>query len=303
MLLTDLFSCLGMLWIMERLRSSNGTWLKYILPIDKERKTGVFALTPWCFYMHGIKGVFELPKHMYTSFTLMLNQGERLIVVPDYRIHELFINGRFTENRTKECKVVDQTKRMTIPTMRITLHENDQIILIRDSFFGRKIDSIINLPLIHNSIIRSLLTDLLDLNVKVEVTETLHAIANMVFIITAKKQTGKIKDNPLSLITNTIVENYKEKNFNLDKLSSIVLMSRRKVQYILSESGETFTSLVNKSRVEEMKRIINENPRVRLSELTESVGIKNCYAASKLFHKHENVSIKEYKERHKATIK
>lgn len=288
---------------MERLRSSNGTWLKYLLPRYKTQKNSVFALTPWCFYMHGVKGVFELPKHMYTSFTLVLSLGGRLIVVPDERFHEIFINGKLAENGTGECKSISQDKKIASPTMRVTLLENDQIILIRDSFFGRKIDSIVNLPLIHNGMIRSLLADLLDLNEKIEVTETLHAIANMVFILTAKKQTGKTIGNPLAIITHAILVNYKDKNFNLDKLSAIVLMSRRKVQYLLSEAGGTFTSLVNKARVEEMKRIISENPRVRLSELAEHVGIKNSYAASKLFYKHENVSIKGYKERHKAALK
>lgn len=297
----------GSLMELELLRRSNGKWFKYLFPIEEQSKikNGMFALTPWCFYMHGIRGVFELPKHMYTSFTLMLNQGERLIIVPDYRINEVFIDGGFIENRTLGGTSIIKSEVKSIKQgIKINLQENDQVILIRDCFFGKKIDSIINLPLIHNSIVRTLLADLFSLNVRVEVTETLHAIANMVFILTVKQQKkGKLKDDPRGVIINAIVDNYKDKNFNLDKLSSIALMSRRKVQYIISEIGETFTSLINKTRVEEMKEIINENPRILLSELTDMVGMKNSYAASKVFYKHEGVSIKEYRAMCRVSIK
>ncbi|MGL5236690.1 MAG: helix-turn-helix domain-containing protein [Plesiomonas shigelloides] len=286
---------------MGRLHSSNNkSWLKYLLPMGKNQK-GVFALTPWCFYMYGVNGMFNLPKHMYTSFTLVLKKGERLIIVPDYRFHEVFIDGKVADGGTIECKIIGQNKKMESSTIRINLSQNDQVILIRDSFFGRKIESIINIPIIQNSSIRALLEDLLGLNV--EVTETLHAIANIVFILTTKKHTGKTKCNPLAIITNAIIENYKEENFNLDKLTSTVLMSRRKVQYILSESGETFTSLINNARVDEMKKIISENPRVRLSELAKSIGMNNSYAASRLFYKHEKISIKDYKKKQNNTIK
>lgn len=274
-------------------------WLKYLFPMKTSTRNVFFSLTPWCFYAHGVKGALELSKSMYPNFTLLLVQGDRLIISPDYILHEIFYDGNLIEKNSRANNEASKfsTKSSTFSVVKIVLHEKDQILLIRDSFFGKKIDSVLNLPLIHNSIIRSLLSDLLNIDAHVELTETLHAIANMVFILTSKQQVGEVRDKPIEIIINAIIENYKDKNFNLDKLSSIVLMSRRKVQYMISEIGETFTSLVNKLRFEEMKKIINENPRIRLTELIDAIGVKNCYAANKIFIYFEGVNIKEYKEK------
>ncbi len=83
-------------------------------------------------------------------------------------------------------------------------------------------------------------------------------------------------------------------NFNLGYLCSCAHMSRRKVQYIISEHETTFLELLHNFRVRKLKDLLKNEPGTAHSVLIERVGFKNISSANRIFHKVTGMRIREY---------
>ncbi|MGL5266361.1 MAG: helix-turn-helix domain-containing protein [Plesiomonas shigelloides] len=97
------------------------------------------------------------------------------------------------------------------------------------------------------------------------------------------------------LISMAMDDLYLDPLFNLDDLAKAVHMSRRKVQYILSEKETSFSNEIKRRRVAKVKSLIRQsNRKMPMTYYANMAGFKNLNSATKSFMDVTGVSMKEY---------
>jgi AraC-like DNA-binding protein len=109
-------------------------------------------------------------------------------------------------------------------------------------------------------------------------------------------------NNQLVKIRQVIEDNYRNEDFNLDNLCRLVYMSKRKVQYILSDGGVSFLELLNGYRVEVLRGLLLKEPRTAVEILSINAGFNNQNTANRVFKSKFGVSISEFKRNIKSSL-
>ncbi|WP_418114607.1 helix-turn-helix domain-containing protein [Vibrio scophthalmi] len=99
-------------------------------------------------------------------------------------------------------------------------------------------------------------------------------------------------------ISKAILEHSNDNKFNLSCLCNEVYMSKRKVQYILSDNNTSFKDLLLNSRVKMLKNTIDVGSSKSLSVLVQECGFGSLNSANKAFNNHFGLSVSEYKKSH-----
>ena len=73
-------------------------------------------------------------------------------------------------------------------------------------------------------------------------------------------------------------------------------MSRRKVQYVLSEHESSFMDITQLCRLSELKIKLNQEPNQPLIKLVEQCGFRNVGMAKRAFLKHFDQDLSSYKK-------
>lgn len=97
-------------------------------------------------------------------------------------------------------------------------------------------------------------------------------------------------------ISKLIVEHSNDIKFNLSDLCDEVYMSKRKVQYILSDNKTSFKDLLLNARVKKLKNAINVGTSKSLGVLVQECGFGSLNSANKAFHNYFGLSVSEYKK-------
>lgn len=120
----------------------------------------------------------------------------------------------------------------------------------------------------------------------------IKALANLIGVDVYKRHVHRDYEK----IKQAINEYCKNPRFNLDLLCSLVHMSRRKVQYVLSDHNTSFIDLTQLIRLRELKQQIKLEPRSTLINLVEKCGFRNVGMAKRAFIKHYNIELSDYKK-------
>jgi AraC-like DNA-binding protein len=92
------------------------------------------------------------------------------------------------------------------------------------------------------------------------------------------------KDREKAAILRFIADNYTDPDLRLEIVASGAGASRNKVNEVLrSELGMTFTTYLNRLRLTEAARLLNEQPEATIAEIAYSVGYANPSYFNKLF--------------------
>lgn len=93
---------------------------------------------------------------------------------------------------------------------------------------------------------------------------------------------------------------YMKKNFrnqlSIKILAKEIGMSVRKVQYVLSENKTSFADILNELRVDDLKFLIDRNPRRSISCLSKESGFSSISTANRAFEKSIKMRISVYKK-------
>jgi AraC-like DNA-binding protein len=171
----------------------------------------------------------------------------------------------------------------------VSIDEKDQVFIIKKEYYNEFVSPSFNVEVINSLLFRTIFESIM------RVKNPMYMLAFLVNYIGSDGYVSN-KNNALEKIKIVIMENINNCDFNLKKLCDLVYMSRRKVQYILSSYNESFLSLLHDFRIDNLKMLINENPKAFISELIHLGGFRSYQTANRLFKKHVGVSIKQYKQ-------
>lgn len=109
------------------------------------------------------------------------------------------------------------------------------------------------------------------------------------------------KNNKLELIMNYIKNNIKDPELSLSNVAQYMGLSRRMVQYVLSETESNFCDLVAKERCSLLASKIRENQYGNVNVDIFDVGFSSIATACRQFQKIYNVTPKKYQtlQKHK----
>lgn len=102
-------------------------------------------------------------------------------------------------------------------------------------------------------------------------------------------------NNQLIKIKKLIEDNSTSEGFNLGQLCGLMYMSKRKVQYILSDANTSFLELLNGYRIEDLRALLLKEPITATDILVDKAGFNNQITANRLFKRKLGVSISEFK--------
>jgi AraC-like DNA-binding protein len=105
-----------------------------------------------------------------------------------------------------------------------------------------------------------------------------------------------LRDKDRSAILHLMATQYANTDLNLDAVASDIGVSRTKINDILrSELGFTFTGYLNKLRLTEAARLLEQVEEANIAEIAYSVGYKNVSYFNKLFKEEYRCTPKTYK--------
>ena len=181
----------------------------------------------------------------------------------------------------------------------IELHEQVQSIIVRRHLFKGYCSIPKNLYGIkktnHGYLISALFESIRDENNTW--SNGVMAIANVIAISILESESDNSGECE---IYEAISNNHKDINFSLDDLCNIFFMSRRKIQYILSKKGWTFTSILRMYRVNTLKRLLKDKDSLsmRYFEITShKAGYDSLEKANRDFKKVEGITVRGYVKR------
>lgn len=160
---------------------------------------------------------------------------------------------------------------------------------------GMAIDAIRNgNKLTYQDIIYQLLGDIkVD---KPDLINRLHSIANLLTITNPLSINESKIQQEYEAIERFIVDNAGNPNISLDYVANRLLVSRSKVQAILTEMGTNYTSLVKQIRVQNLAKSIEFDMTKNLYQLCFEHGYRSISSASSHFKSIKGVSLKQYRD-------
>ncbi len=174
----------------------------------------------------------------------------------------------------------------------IHIFENDQYIFIRDDKFKCCPETLLRKKIIKNRYYFCIVYVFNGLKTSNKPTLEMRIISKLL-------KAGSYS-NPVNLecikISRVILEHSNDINFNLSCLCNEVYMSKRKVQYILSDNNTSFKDILLNARVKTLKNTINVGTSKSLSALVQECGFGSLNSANKAFHNHYGLSVSEYKK-------
>ncbi|PAR92351.1 helix-turn-helix domain-containing protein [Vibrio cholerae] len=113
--------------------------------------------------------------------------------------------------------------------------------------------------------------------------------------------TGNYKsnlDSIFNLLKSLIEENAINEDFNLDMLSTLAFMSRRKIQYIFLHNKTSFSKLVADTRLSKLKQLLLTYPEDSISQLVYMAGFNSYNSAARLFKSRYNLNISDFRNKY-----
>ncbi|MUK48757.1 helix-turn-helix domain-containing protein [Aliivibrio fischeri] len=167
------------------------------------------------------------------------------------------------------------------------LNSEDQLLIIHKNFYQN-----LGMPNVNDSSMNSLLINSLFESIKTT-KRPIYALLSLVNFIGSEIYICHKKEK-FEEIKRVIKTNASNAHFNLNELCSIIFMSKRKVQYIISDNNQTFLHLLHQYRVDELKSLIKQNGKMPILTISYLSGF-SCYAtANRTFKHHVGMSIKDY---------
>lgn len=190
--------------------------------------------------------------------------------------------------------IFDCTKEMkyTFPDNRIS-----NSFLIPYHYFknGSDIDSIKHgRRLLYQDMIYQLMEDIY--LSKYSLLNKMHTIANLLTITDQDKIEDDSVRHEYAVITEFIRMNARNPNLSLDYMARQLLISRSKIQSILSEYDTNYTTLIKNIRVNKLARSIEHNMTTNLYQLCFEHGYKSISSASAQFKAVKGMSLKQYRD-------
>lgn len=172
----------------------------------------------------------------------------------------------------------------------IELDHDDQVIVASDSVLSG-ISKRSTIRFMCKNPYESLMCDLFSqIKPSKESINELYAIINLTAIAMQRQ------DEEECVILATIRDNFADPYFSLNDLCALLHMSRRKVQYRLNERGESFSELVKKMRVMQLKQDLSVSISTgrNLTSIAFKAGFKSLSKANKEFLDVVGLTIKEH---------
>ncbi|BCN24304.1 AraC family transcriptional regulator [Vibrio alfacsensis] len=194
------------------------------------------------------------------------------------------------DNRTKASHILLQGLNILYGDYTIHMPDNVQILLISPDFY----DSI-SIPKFNYGLVKHvhgrLIEDLLErTKISIKPQYELLAIAHLIGV----DQYDIVVDGKFDKVMKIIRDKASDPNFNLDMLCSLSHMSRRKVQYVLSEKGHSFLELTNKIRVRNLKETLTIEPNLTLTLALNQAGFSSYSNAARVFKNTYGMTITEF---------
>ncbi|MCX3068616.1 AraC family transcriptional regulator [Cetobacterium somerae] len=224
-------------------------------------------------YFYGIEG--EIEKNRIKNL-----MGDHILIInSESTVSVLTQNGTFRLSGILCYKGADS----------VIVNRDAKVFILRTCVFDCFCNTIINDGEVKNKyehLVKQIF-DSIGKNKK-NLTNESFAIANIIAM--------SVNDNEdMCLIKRAMDEMYTDPLFNLDALSQLVYMSRRKVQYALSEQGTSFSDEIKRRRVAKIKSLINSsNRRMPMTYYANMAGFRNLSAATKGFMDVSGMSMKEF---------
>ncbi|GEK15981.1 helix-turn-helix domain-containing protein [Aliivibrio fischeri] len=215
-------------------------------------------------------------------------------------IHNLFIRSIWIHKKNEETELKDffilirknpidkkESNKIIIYTFDrdLTIDNEDQLLIIHKNFYQN-----LGVPSFNHYSINSLLIHNLFESIKIT-KKPIYTLLSLVNFIGSDIYQ---KDDIFEKIKNTIEINSDNANFNLEELCSIIFMSKRKVQYIISSNNTTYSQLLQQYRIYKLKNLIMENKNISILKMSFISGFANYSTANRLFKHYVGVSIKDY---------
>lgn len=173
----------------------------------------------------------------------------------------------------------------------IYINSEDYCLIVNETFFPEDdapAISISSFSRIHDSLICELMVAI---NQSLKPVYLMKAIANLI----AVEYREMSENTKFDQIVDIVKKNYLDDTFSLEALAAKAYMSRRKLQYILSEEKVSFLDLLNSYRLSHLKKIIKQNPSIPIGKLVSNSGFKSMASANRVANKTLNMTAKELK--------
>ncbi|EGU34482.1 hypothetical protein VIBRN418_15463 [Vibrio sp. N418] len=197
------------------------------------------------------------------------------------------------ENGTRKTLCNDNQLILVKDSFKAQINEKTQFIFIEKSFYVNigmpKFHDLLETH-IHERLVRILLEALLS---SPSPFYEIMAIANIIGVDNYKNNLNCT----FSKLIGIIESNASNEEFNLNSLCEKAYMSRRKVQYILSNNNTNFVELVNNYRVEVLKNLLLSYPKTPVNNLIYKAGFKNYNTAVRVFKTKFRIGIREFKSK------
>lgn len=124
----------------------------------------------------------------------------------------------------------------------------------------------------------------------------MHVIADLLTITDPRKIVESKIKHEYDAITEFIYLHARNPNLSLDYIAKHLLLSRSKIQAILSEYGTNYTTVVKEVRVDALAKSIKHNMTTNLYQLCFEHGYKSIPSASAQFKSIKGMSLKQYRD-------
>ncbi len=173
----------------------------------------------------------------------------------------------------------------------IYISSEDYCLIVNETFFPEDeapAISISSFSRIHDSLVCELMVAI---DQSLKPVYLMKAIANLIAVEYREMSENTKFDQIVDIVKN----NYLDDSFSLETLAAKAYMSRRKLQYILSEEKVSFLDLLNSYRLSHLKKIIKQNPSISIGKLVSDSGFKSMASANRVTNKALNMNVKELK--------
>ncbi|GEK16083.1 helix-turn-helix domain-containing protein [Aliivibrio fischeri] len=220
-------------------------------------------------------------QHLYITYLFGISGEIKIDSCTEFKDFFILIRKNYIDKKKENKIIIYKFDKY------LTIDNEDQLLIIHKNFYKH-----LGIPSFNKCNINSLLINNLFESIKIT-KKPIYTLLSLVNFLGSDICRNK-KDDIFEKIKHTIKINSYNANFNLEELCSIIFMSKRKVQYIISSNNTTYLKLLHQYRIENLKNLIMENKNISILKMSYISGFANYSTANRLFKNYVGISIKDY---------